>query len=169
MAKASIPVDLFNPGQVLASLGFLEAADVLLGDAQGGFDLTTAESRFLLSATGAENPFAVVLRFLAEAKVVEWVPVNYARGGATNGDDEDADESDDGEENSTAGDDDEVESDDEKESLEVSEIPCKGRHQFKPGAFLENRSRVDSMHCSRSGAPWSTSFQHFVVPGRATW
>ncbi|MEO8906202.1 MAG: hypothetical protein ABI627_32160, partial [Polyangiaceae bacterium] len=25
----------------------------------------------------------------------------------------------------------------------VSEIPCKGRHQFTPGAFLENRSRVD--------------------------
>jgi CRISPR-associated protein Csb3 len=32
MSEAVIPVDLFNPGQVFASLGFLEAADVLLGD-----------------------------------------------------------------------------------------------------------------------------------------
>jgi CRISPR-associated protein Csx14 len=35
MSEAVIPVDLFNPGQVFASLGFLEAADVLLGDAEG--------------------------------------------------------------------------------------------------------------------------------------
>ena len=40
MGAASIPVDLFNPGQVFACLGFLEAADVLLGDAEGGFDWT---------------------------------------------------------------------------------------------------------------------------------
>src|SRR6266568_4243039 len=38
MAEARIPIDLFNPGQVFACLGFLEAADTLLGDARGGFD-----------------------------------------------------------------------------------------------------------------------------------
>ena len=32
MAEASIPTDLFNPGQVFACMGFLEAADVLIGD-----------------------------------------------------------------------------------------------------------------------------------------
>ena len=33
-----ITIDLYNPGQVFACLGFLEAADVLLGNAEGGFD-----------------------------------------------------------------------------------------------------------------------------------
>ena len=39
MAESSIPVDLFNPGQVFACLGFLEAADVLCGHAEGRFRL----------------------------------------------------------------------------------------------------------------------------------
>ena len=38
MAVTDIPVDLLNPGQVFACLGFLEAADTLLGDAQGRFE-----------------------------------------------------------------------------------------------------------------------------------
>lgn len=38
MTEASIPVDLLNPGQVFACIGFLEAADVLLGEAMGVFD-----------------------------------------------------------------------------------------------------------------------------------
>lgn len=38
MSATSIPVDLFNPGQVFACLGLLEAADILLGDAEGGFN-----------------------------------------------------------------------------------------------------------------------------------
>lgn len=33
MGQAIIPVDLRNPGQVFACLGFLEAADVLCGPA----------------------------------------------------------------------------------------------------------------------------------------
>lgn len=78
MAEASIPVDLFNPGQVFACLGFLEAADVLLGDAEGGFDLSNkAPVRFLLRAVGDENPFAVVLKFLAEAEVRCYAPMGY--------------------------------------------------------------------------------------------
>ena len=73
MAEASVPVDLFNPGQVFACLGFLEASDVLLGGAEGGFDWgDEANVRFCLRADGAENPFEVVLEFLtgAEAKAV---------------------------------------------------------------------------------------------------
>ena len=71
MTESSIPVDLFNPGQVFACLGFLEAADVLCGDAEGGFDWTDeAEVKFCLRADGSKNPFQVVLEFLAEADVV---------------------------------------------------------------------------------------------------
>ena len=71
MAESSIPVDLFNPGQVFACLGFLEAADVLCGDAEGRFDWSDeAEVRFCLRAAGDENPFETVLKFLAEAEIV---------------------------------------------------------------------------------------------------
>lgn len=76
MADASIPVDLFNPGQVFASLGFLEAADVLLGDAEGGFDWSDeADVRFQLSAEGDENPFSAVLEFLAGATTLAISPL----------------------------------------------------------------------------------------------
>jgi CRISPR-associated protein Csb3 len=78
MAEASIPVDLFNPGQVFACLGFLEAADVLLGDSEGGFDWSDeAHVRFMLRTAGDENPFAVVLTFLAEAEVRRYAPIGY--------------------------------------------------------------------------------------------
>ena len=80
MAEASIPVDLFNPGQVFACLGFLEAvrllqtsgrrqrqiADVLLGDAEGGFDWNdAADAKFILGASGERSPVEVVMEFLA--------------------------------------------------------------------------------------------------------
>ena len=53
MALADIHVDLFNPGQVFACLGFLEAADVLIGDAEGGFDWSDdAQARFRLTSPG---------------------------------------------------------------------------------------------------------------------
>lgn len=75
MADASIPVDLFNPGQVFACLGFLEAADVVLGDAEGGFDWSNnADTRFRLRANGLENPFENVLAFLAEANLESVAP-----------------------------------------------------------------------------------------------
>ena len=70
MSDASIPVDLRNPGQVFACLGFLEAADILLGDAEGGFDWRDeGTATFALSAQGKRNPFETVLEFLAEAQV----------------------------------------------------------------------------------------------------
>lgn len=77
MSTASIPVDLFNPGQVFACLGFLEAADVLLGDAEGGFDWSDeGNATFALIASGQRNPFEVVLEFLAEAEVKIISPKN---------------------------------------------------------------------------------------------
>ena len=75
MAEARIPVDLFNPGQVFACLGFLEAADALIGNARGGFDWRDeSDVRFVLGTAGNENPVAVVLGFLAEASVVALAP-----------------------------------------------------------------------------------------------
>jgi len=78
MADGSISVNLFNPGQVFACLGFLEAVDVLLGDAEGGFDWSDeADVRFGLRAAGDENPFAVVLKFLAVAEVHRCAPIGF--------------------------------------------------------------------------------------------
>lgn len=73
MAEASIPVDLFNPGQVFACLGFVEAADILLGEAEGFFDWSDpADVRFHIRARGNESPVTHVLAFLdkAEARAV---------------------------------------------------------------------------------------------------
>ncbi|MCL4207871.1 MAG: type I-U CRISPR-associated protein Cas8c [Pirellulaceae bacterium] len=75
MAEASIPVDLLNPGQVFACLGFLEAADLLLGDAEGGFDWSDSGStRFLLRAVGDLNPVKAVLSFIEECSVSSVAP-----------------------------------------------------------------------------------------------
>jgi CRISPR-associated protein Csb3 len=79
MGDASIPVDLLSPGQVFASLGFLEAADILCGDAEGGFDWSDeADVHFILRAAGTENPFKIVLVFLSEAEIQSCGPVGYA-------------------------------------------------------------------------------------------
>lgn len=78
MAESKIPVDLFNPGQVFACLGFMELANVLLGDAEAGFDWSDpTQSRFHLSAAGDEAPVRSVLEFLVEATVDRVVPVGY--------------------------------------------------------------------------------------------
>jgi CRISPR-associated protein Csx14 len=83
-----IPVDLKNPGQVLACMGFLEAAEVLRGGVEAHFDWSGAPARFVLSADCGENPFEVVLDFLSAAQIVELTPVGYVEGGAGDGDDE---------------------------------------------------------------------------------
>lgn len=71
MAEASIPVDLFNPGQVFACLGFLEAAEILLGDAEGGFEWEdgAGAATFRLRANGDNNPYEAVIDFLRRAEV----------------------------------------------------------------------------------------------------
>lgn len=75
VAEASIPVDLFNPGQVFACLGFIEAADALLGDAEGSFDWSEAtDVRFRLRTRGEASPVVCVLEFLARAEVVGEAP-----------------------------------------------------------------------------------------------
>lgn len=84
---ASIPVDLKSPGQVLACMGFLEAAEVLLGGVEAHFDWSEAQTTFVLRAHGDKNPFAVVLEFLSKAKISELTPIGYVEGGAADGDD----------------------------------------------------------------------------------
>ncbi len=78
MTEASIPVDLFNPGQVFACLGFLEAADALLGDTEGRFDWSQPESpRFWMRGAFEENPFEVVLRKIVCAEMSEVYPAGW--------------------------------------------------------------------------------------------
>ena len=75
MGTAVVPVDLTNPGQVFACIGLAEAADILLGDAQGAFDWRKSDSaRFRVAAAGHEDPVAHVLRFLDEAAVTSLAP-----------------------------------------------------------------------------------------------
>ena len=58
------PVDLANPGQVFACLGFMEAAEILIGGAMATFVWSGAETsaRFRLEADGDEAPVPHVLR-----------------------------------------------------------------------------------------------------------
>ena len=77
MAEAEVPVDLLNPGQVFACIGLVEAADVLLGDAEGMFDWSEpAAPRFRVRAAGAESPVRRVLRFLDEASAIAAAPAD---------------------------------------------------------------------------------------------
>jgi CRISPR-associated protein Csx14 len=87
MAKHTIPVDLYNPGQVFACMGFLEAADVLLGDAEGGFDWSDPENvLFRLKAAGDANPVEAIFEFLAEAEPKRWIPKGYVENAQTKDD-----------------------------------------------------------------------------------
>jgi CRISPR-associated protein Csb3 len=97
MTNGCIPIDLFNPGEVLASLGFLEVADAICGRAAGGFDWTADENaRFLLSAESDGNPFEVVLEFLAKAGLRRVAPPSYSdpppKGNNKNAEQEDEEE-----------------------------------------------------------------------------
>lgn len=75
MAIAVVPVDLTNPGQVFACIGFAEAVDVLLGDARGAFDWRGSDDVvFRIAAAGNEDPVGRVLRFLDEATVTSLAP-----------------------------------------------------------------------------------------------
>lgn len=76
MAKSNVPVDLFNPGQVFACLGFMELADALLGDAEAGFDWTDAQqTQFRLSAAGDKAPVQAVLNFLESSTLKPICPL----------------------------------------------------------------------------------------------
>jgi len=88
MMRASIPVDINNPGQALACMGFLEAAEVLCGGVEAHFDWSEARAQFFLCADGDKDPFEVVLDFLSTAQVIEVTPIGYVEGGAADGDDD---------------------------------------------------------------------------------
>lgn len=75
MTEASIPVDVFNPGQVFACVGFMEAAQIILGGTMAGFDCADgANVRFRLAARGSENPFQAVLSFLSDVEIRSYTP-----------------------------------------------------------------------------------------------
>jgi len=77
-AEASIPVDMFNPSQVFACLGFLEAADMLIGDAEGWFDWRDESNvKFRLQTGGDINPVEAVLEFLVDAEIKAVAPENW--------------------------------------------------------------------------------------------
>lgn len=82
MTSASIPVDLRNPGQVFACLGFMEATEVLCGPCEGGFGYRGSETltTFQISTTDAQNPVEEVLRFLRSARVDAIAPASSAPG-----------------------------------------------------------------------------------------
>jgi CRISPR-associated protein Csx14 len=68
VAEASIPVDPFNPGQVFACIGFVELADVLLGEVEGAFDWSDrAAMRFHLRSVGDASPIRRALEFIDAA------------------------------------------------------------------------------------------------------
>ena len=78
MAEHAIPVDLFNPGQVFACHGFLEATERLIGGAEGCFDWADERggvATFRLRTPNSSNPTAEVLEFLASAEVKAIAPV----------------------------------------------------------------------------------------------
>jgi CRISPR-associated protein Csb3 len=78
MTNASIPVDLYNPGQVFASIGFLEAASMVCVRVAGRFDWTDqANVRFVLNADSDRNPFEMVLEFLSKAELRRIAPPGY--------------------------------------------------------------------------------------------
>lgn len=79
MAEASIPVDLFNPGQVFACLGLVELVLQLQGSAEGTFDWSEpGRERFWLRSEGEESPIALALAFLDNAEAVAEAPLGSA-------------------------------------------------------------------------------------------
>ena len=77
VTRAEIPVDLSNPGQVFACIGFVEAAEKLIGGAVGGFDWQSSRGvMFQLEAATDTNPIERVLRFLSEARVTSIAAYN---------------------------------------------------------------------------------------------
>lgn len=69
MAEQSIPVDLFNPGQVFACLGIVELSERILGPTTGHFDWNDSSHVVFRAATSHGEPVTEALRFLAEAEV----------------------------------------------------------------------------------------------------
>jgi CRISPR-associated protein Csx14 len=76
---------VLNPGQVFACLGLVEAANVLLGEAQGTFDWSrTGDVRFRVRARGETSPVVRVLEFLDKATAVAVAPAEISSGRSSN-------------------------------------------------------------------------------------
>jgi CRISPR-associated protein Csx14 len=77
MTEATIPVDLSNPGQVFACLGFMEAAEILCGPVEGGFGYQHGETNttFSLAAADGADPIETTIHFLAKAEVIALAPL----------------------------------------------------------------------------------------------
>lgn len=74
MARSSIPVDLFNPGQVFACMGYLELLHALTGSATGVFSIRNGKASFVLEAACDENPFGLAFEFLcSDSTRVIWL------------------------------------------------------------------------------------------------
>lgn len=79
MARTSIPVDLFNPGQVFACLGLLELSEITVGPSRAAFDWSdAARAEFLLECEGQANPVERGLQFLEAAEVESLAPEDPA-------------------------------------------------------------------------------------------
>lgn len=76
MGEATIPVDLFNPGQVFACLGFVEAASIMIGDTEAAFDWSQPAARFHIRTTEVDDPIAWVLGWLSQAEVKARAPAS---------------------------------------------------------------------------------------------
>jgi CRISPR-associated protein Csb3 len=78
MAEASIPVDLLNPGQVFACLGFMEAAEILCGPCEGRFEYGDSHSaaHFVIRVDKSRDPVSEALRFLVSAQAEAVAPFN---------------------------------------------------------------------------------------------
>lgn len=75
MKTASIPVELFNPGQVFACLGLLETASVLFDSAEAMFNWTNGcASTFTLFADASQEPIKEVLMFIRDANITAVSP-----------------------------------------------------------------------------------------------
>lgn len=78
MAEASIPVDLLNPGQVFACLGFMEAAEILCGPCEGSFNFAGSEcaAEFMICVEGPQDPVSEALRFIVRAQPKAIAPLD---------------------------------------------------------------------------------------------
>lgn len=75
MSHGRLPVDLFNPGHVFASLGVMEVALALHGEVHAAFNWRDpSQAWFLLESPGPEEPVAAVFNFLRQATVSSLAP-----------------------------------------------------------------------------------------------
>lgn len=68
--KSTIPVDVFNPGQVFACYGLIDLAELLCGEVRAGF----VDDCFVIEAGGEVEPIRAAIDFIAGATVTAVIP-----------------------------------------------------------------------------------------------